>query len=98
MKTRTRGVAVVEQVIEVARAPENVVDYRVDLEREVERNPEAKRVTKVTEGPIGAGTGFEAEYLKGDAMTIEYVRFERPVAWETVGRSLREAVRAAYLG
>jgi uncharacterized membrane protein len=94
MTTRTRGVAVVENVIEIARAPEDLFDYWVDLEREPEWNPKAKRVTKVTEGPIGVGTRFEAEYLKGDAMTIEYVRVERPVAWETVGHSPRMEVKS----
>jgi uncharacterized protein YndB with AHSA1/START domain len=77
MRTRTRGVAVVENVIEIARSPEDVFDYWVDLGREPEWNPKAKRVEKLTEGPIGLGTRFEAEYLKGDAMTIEYVRFRR---------------------
>jgi hypothetical protein len=52
MKTRARGVAVVENVIEIARSPEDVFDYSVDLEREPEWTPKARRVTKVTEGPI----------------------------------------------
>ena len=32
---------------------------------------------------------FEAEFLKGDPMAVEVVRFERPRAWESVGRSRR---------
>lgn len=95
MRTRTRGVAVVENVIEIARSPEDVFDYWVDLGREPEWNPKAKRVEKLTGGPIGLGTRFEAEYLRGEAMTIEYVLFERPVAWETVGRSPRLDVKGA---
>jgi hypothetical protein len=42
----------VENVIEIARSPEDVFDYSVDLEREPEWTPKARRVTKVTEGPI----------------------------------------------
>lgn len=89
MKTGTRGAAVVENTIEIARSAEDVFDYWVDLAREPEWNPKARRVEKVTDGPIGLGTRFEGEYLKGDTMTIEYVRFERPLAWATVGRSPR---------
>lgn len=93
MTARTRGVAEVENVIEIARLPEVVFDYWVDLAREPEWNPKARRVQKLTEGPIGLGTRFEAEYLKGDTMTIEYVGFDRPVAWETIGRSARLDVK-----
>jgi hypothetical protein len=89
MKTRTRALAADENVIDIARSPEDVFDYCVDLTREPEWNPKAKRVDKLTAGPIGLGTRYEAEFLKGDAMTIELVRFERPVAWESVGRSRR---------
>jgi hypothetical protein len=88
-------VARVESVTEIARSPEAVFDYCVDLAREPEWNPKARRVAKLTDGAIGLGTRFEAEFLKGDAMTIEYVRFERPVAWETVGRSPRLDVKGA---
>jgi diacylglycerol O-acyltransferase / wax synthase len=93
MTTRTHRKALVENVIEIARSSEEVFDYWVDLEREPEWNLKAKRVEKLTDGPIGLGTQFEGEYLKGDAMTIEYVRFERPVSWETVGRSPRLNVK-----
>jgi Polyketide cyclase / dehydrase and lipid transport len=89
VKTRTRGLAAVENVIDIARSPEDVFDNCVDLTREPEWNPKAKRVDNVTAGPIGLGTRYEAEFLKGDAMSIEFVRFERPVAWESVGGSRR---------
>jgi hypothetical protein len=89
MKPRTRGLAVVENTIDIARSPEDVFDYCVDLTREPEWNPKARRVEQVTAGPVGLGTRYEAEFLKGSPTTIEVVRFERPVAWETVGRSRR---------
>jgi len=86
MKMRTRG-RVVENTVEIARAPEYVFDYCTDLTREPEWNPKAKRVEKITAGPIGLGSQFNAEFLKGDAMIVELVRFERPTAWEATGRS-----------
>ena len=79
----------VENAIEIARSAEDVFDYCVDLTREPEWNPKARRVEKITDGRIGLGTRFEAEFLQGNPMTIEFVRFERPLAWETSGRSRR---------
>jgi hypothetical protein len=89
MSSRTRGLAVVENAIDIARSPGDVFDYCTDLTREPEWNPKAKRVEKTTDGPIGVGTLYEAEFLQGSPMTIELVRFERPVAWESLGRSRR---------
>ncbi|HEU0248026.1 MAG TPA: SRPBCC family protein [Gaiellaceae bacterium] len=86
---RTQPRAVVENAIDIGRSPEDVFDYCTDLTREPEWNPKAKRVQKLSAGPIGLGTRYEAEFLKGSPMTIELVRFERPVAWESVGRSRR---------
>jgi hypothetical protein len=84
-----RGLAVVENAIDIARSRGEVFDYCSDLTGEPEWNPKAKRVEKVTDGPTGLGTRYEAEFLQGNPMTIELVRFDRPVAWESVGRSRR---------
>ena len=81
--------AVVENEVEIRGSPEEVFDYTTDLTREHEWNPKTRRVEKLTDGPIDAGTRFEATFLKGDPMTIEVVRFERPRVWESVGRSRR---------
>ena len=89
MKTQSLGRVVVENAVEIARSPEEVFDYCTDLTREPEWNPKAKRVEKITAGPIGLGTKYEAEFLKGDPMSIELVRFERPTAWDATGRSPR---------
>jgi uncharacterized membrane protein len=86
---RTQPRAVVESAIDIARSAEDVFDYCTDLTREPEWNPKARRVEKVTDGPIGLGTRYEAEFLKGSPMTIELVRFERTVAWASAGRSRR---------
>ncbi len=94
MSAGRRGLVVVENAVEIARSPEDVFDYCVDLTREPEWNPKAKRVEKVTDGPIGLGTRYEAEFLKGSPMTIELVRFDRPLEWKSVGRSSRLDARA----
>jgi Polyketide cyclase / dehydrase and lipid transport len=89
--TQTRGMAVVENAVDIARSPEDVFDYCTDLTREPEWNPKAMRVEKLSDGPIAVGTRYEAEFLKGNPTTIEFVRFERPVAWESVANRLRLA-------
>lgn len=94
MKTQDRGVAVVENTVDIRSSPEEIFDYCVDLTREPEWNPKARRVEKVSAGPIGLGTRYEAEFLEGDPTTIEFVRFERPVLWESVGRSHRLDARS----
>jgi len=81
--------AMVESSVDVYSSPEEVFDYCTDLTREHEWNPKLRRVKKLTLDPIGAGTRFEAEFLKGDPMTIEYVGFDRPRHWESVGHSRR---------
>src|SRR6266540_736921 len=52
MKTQTGGMAVVENTIDIRSSPEDVFDYCTNLAREPEWNPKAKRVEKVSAGPI----------------------------------------------
>ncbi|HXY17519.1 MAG TPA: SRPBCC family protein [Gaiellaceae bacterium] len=81
--------AVFENSVEISAAPEEVFDYCIDLAREHEWNPKLKRVEKLTGDRIDVGARFQAEFLKGDPMLVEYVGFDRPRRWETVGRSDR---------
>ncbi len=74
--------------MDIKRPPEEDFDYCSDLTREPEWNPKMKRVTKLTAGPEGVGTRYEAEF-PGDSMVVECVHFERPVAWSTIGVSRR---------
>jgi hypothetical protein len=80
---------VIEHAVDIQRSPAEVFDYCTDLRREPEWNPRTRRIQKLTNGPIGLGTRYQGEWIKGDPMTIEFVRFERPVAWASVGRSRR---------
>ncbi|SRR6266545_3997738 len=80
---------IVETPVDIRRSPEQVFDYCTDVLREPEWNPRTRRVQKLTEGPIGLGTRFEGEWIKGNPMVIEYVRFERPTQWASVGHSAR---------
>jgi uncharacterized protein YndB with AHSA1/START domain len=83
-----RGV-IIEQAVDIRRSPEEVFDYCTDLAREPEWNPRTRRIDKLTDGPIQLGTRYEGEWVKGDPMTIEFVRYQHPTSWATVGRSRR---------
>jgi hypothetical protein len=43
----------------------------------------------LTPGPIGLGTRFGAEWIKGNPAIAGYVGFERPMAWASIARSRR---------
>jgi Polyketide cyclase / dehydrase and lipid transport len=81
------SVAVVDCAVEIRRSAEDVFDYVTDISREFEWNPRTKHVVKLTDGPVGVGTCWEGEWIAGDSMFIEYVAFERPASWRSVGRS-----------
>lgn len=80
---------VFENSVDLRSSPEEVFDYRTHLAREHEWNPKLRRAEKLTVDQIGVGTRFQAEFLKGDPMLIEYVGFDRPRIWKLVGRSRR---------
>ena len=82
-----RGGVVIEHAVDVQRSPEEVFDYCTDLSRELEWNPRTRRIQKLTDGPIGLGTRYQGEWIKGDPMTIEFVRFQRPTTWTSTGHS-----------
>lgn len=80
--------AVLENAIEIARSPVEVFDYCSDLCNELEWSPgHMKEVERLTDGPIGVGTRYRAEWRQGGPNTIEYTRFERPTLWEAAADS-----------
>jgi len=80
---------VVEHAVDIGRSAQEVFDYCTDMTREPEWNPRTRYVEKLTDGPVGLGTRYRAEWMKGDPMVVEYVRFDRPTGWAAVGRSHR---------
>ena len=61
-----RGWVTVENAIEICRSPGDVFDYLTGITKEAEWNPRTRRVEKLTPGPIGLGTRFGAEWIKGN--------------------------------
>ena len=73
--SRVRG------TLDIARPVEVVFDAVADQRNEPCYNPTMTAVTKVTPGPIGGGTQFEATVISRGTprpVTIEYTAFERP--------------------
>jgi hypothetical protein len=42
-----------------------------------------KYVDKVTDGPVGVGTRYRAQWANSGPTTVEIVQFDRPRRWET---------------
>ena len=73
---------VIENQTTVGCTPEQLFDSCVDIRNELEWNPTAVSMEKVTEGPIGVGTKFLARW-KGapSAVEVTCMEFERPRRW-----------------
>lgn len=85
--------AVVENTISIARPPEVVFDYVTDLEREPEWNNKLKAVQPLTDGPLRAGSRYQARFDTVGDSVIEYLRFDRPTLWATRSSGRRLDVR-----
>ena len=84
-------VAVIEREVDIRRPPEAVFDYVSDPLREPEWNPRLRRVTRLGDALHGVGARYELEFLPGDPMVVECLRYDRPVGWATAGASRRLA-------
>ena len=62
----------------VDRPIEEVFDFLVDIRNETAWNPRVVRLTKTSDGPIGAGTTFEGVYQGLGTLRTQLVDFERP--------------------
>ena len=67
----------------IRRSPEDVFDFCCDLRSELQWNPKAKYVEKLTDGPVGVGTRYRARWSNSGPTAVEVVRFHRPRSWET---------------
>ena len=81
---RRRVATVIENVIEIARTPEDVFDYLSDLGNEVRWNPDCLSMEQLTDGPVGVGTRFRAKWKQGPVIFAEVTAYERPRTWTYV--------------
>jgi hypothetical protein len=73
--------AVIKNNVQINRSLHDVFDYLVDLRNELEWNPDAQSMEKITDGPIGVGTKFLAKWKQSKLIEVECIRFERPQKW-----------------
>jgi hypothetical protein len=66
----------------VARSPEDVFDFLVDLRNAPQWEPNCQEVVKTSDGPVGKGTTFRAKKGMG-RLVSEIVEFERPARFAT---------------
>jgi uncharacterized protein YndB with AHSA1/START domain len=66
----------------VARSPEEVFDFLVDLRNAPRWEPNCQEVEKTSDGPIAKGTTFRAKKGLG-RLESEIIEFERPVHFAT---------------
>ena len=67
----------------IHRPAEDVSNYCSDLCSELQWNPKVKYVEKLTEGPVGVGTRYRAQWANSGPTTVEVVQFDRPRSWKT---------------
>ncbi len=73
---------VIRSSIVVRCTREQAFDYLSDMRNELEWNPAAESVEKLTGGPVGIGTRFRAKWKSGPPVEVELVRYDRPDSWE----------------
>ena len=84
--------AVIENSVQIERSPEEVFDYLVDLRNELEWNPDAQSMEKLTDGAISVGTKFLAKWKQSQLVEVECTRFDRPHGWRYVNGGSLSAV------
>jgi hypothetical protein len=65
-------------------SPEEAFDYFVDIRNELEWNPDAVSMEKLTDGPLGVGTRFRAKWRTSKHIEVECVEYDRPHRWVNV--------------
>ena len=73
--------SVIENSVQIARSPDEVFDYLVDLRNELEWNPDAQSMEKLTDGAIGLGTKFLVKWKQSSLIEVECTYFDRPRHW-----------------
>lgn len=93
---KDRRTVVIEVAIDIACPAEVVFGYCSDHSNEIEWNPAMRRVAKITDGPVGAGTRYEMQFLPGRPMVAECVRFGPPASWTVDGSG--NGIRSSFTG
>jgi uncharacterized protein YndB with AHSA1/START domain len=77
----------------IRRPPQDVFDFCSDLRSELQWNPKVKYIQKLTDGPVGVGTRYRAQWANSGPTTVEVVQFDRPRSWETNAKARGMSIR-----
>ncbi len=90
--------AVIENTVKIDRPIEEVFEYLGDLRNELEWNPKVRSMAKLSDGPLGVGTKFQAKWTKSPTLTVECTSYDRPNSWQFVNwRTDRRDARGSRL-
>jgi deazaflavin-dependent oxidoreductase (nitroreductase family) len=90
--TAMRALAYRTQTV-IHRPPAEVFEFCSDLRSELQWNPKAKYIEKLTDGPVEVGTRYRARWANSGPTTVEIVQFNRPHMWETNATAKGMAIR-----
>jgi uncharacterized protein YndB with AHSA1/START domain len=77
----------------IRRPPEDVFEFCSDLRSELQWNPKVNYIEKLTDGPVGVGTRYRAQWANSGPTTVEVVQFDRPHSWETTATARGMSIR-----
>ena len=77
----------VDSSAKIARSPEEVFDFLVDLRNDLKWNPRAIRVEMLTPAPIAIGTKFEGDWKSSPRTSVEVLAIDGKRSCETIGRA-----------
>ena len=63
--------AVIENEVEIRRSPADVFDYIVDMTNELKWNPGVQSMEKLTDGPAGVGTKYQAKWKQSGKIVVD---------------------------
>lgn len=69
--------------IVLSGTPEEAFDYLSDLRSEYEYSPNCEMVEKITDGPVGEGTKYRAQWKRTPVLEVEITDYQRPHTWTT---------------
>jgi hypothetical protein len=88
-----RKTVVLENSVELRRAPEEVFDYLSDIRNEREWSPTMQAVEMVSPGPLRVGSVYRARWKGGPTNTLKCIEFDRPHRWVHLSESSLWRVR-----
>jgi hypothetical protein len=77
----------------IRRPPEDVFEFCSNLRSELRWNPKVKYVEKLSDGPVGVGTRYRAQWSNSGPTAVEVVHFDRPRSWETHAKARGMGIR-----